>query len=481
MVTGLLHRVGRNMIGFRDILTQTFTVDTARTVKYPTDGFYTRYMTYKDRVNNFANFIRKNHDKMFTTTPLTDYDIDHWIDERNYSERRKKQLRNCTRIPRDKYRIDTFVKNEAYPEVKPPRLINAREDDFKVLMGPLTHHIEQDIFKAGYSVKGFNRKEQNKIIYDKLHKYNTFICTDYSRWESSITSDLIEKVEGFLWEKYASDLIPFNTKFIIDHTTNNYLLARKVFVAELKGIRMSGDMHTSLMNTYINIMLSKYIMHSLGYELVGFFEGDDGIMGVDSQLNEKALNAEINGMSKALGFDLKMEVYHNLYEAPFLSTHVISPEISIRNPIKILTHMQFSFSSQPLDELARAWAYLLTFEHKDTPVLHSLGNMLFRILGEGKIASLSKWHDEYYKIPKYLTQSTSPSISTTTRVKFQELFNIPIAMQNHLEKLCDSNDQVEFSRIVDSLILRDKPDWLVNGHKVKPYVFVDSIYDNSIC
>lgn len=445
-VSGACQRVGRNLKALRNENTRYFNGH----VTVP-GRMSNRALVYLNvmstRFQLFENHFTQRYSELFPTTLCPVYSVEDWLDHSSYSEARKQQLLAAKDHPRVSYKVDSFIKKEAYPEIKPPRLINSREDAFKILVGPFTHVVEKDIFSSRFTIKGKTAEQQNHIIFERLRYKKFYLSTDYSRWESSVTEDFITRFERFVWNKYPS---PYPWDFhtwLTDNTLHNRICARKIFTGSVVGTRMSGDMHTSLMNTTINIVLTDYIMTTLGLTWDGFFEGDDGIIGLDIVPSQTQLQS-ISQIANELGFDLTMETASCLKDATFLGRHIISSDCSMREPCKAICHAQWSYSLTRHDplEIVRSRGYGLIQENPQCPILYSLGKAFLRFAGEGPIHHIDQWYKQFYNIPDYIDKLTFNNHPTTeSRQAFRELFGLDYSNQIYIEHLLDTN-QFELAR-----------------------------------
>lgn len=479
-VTGACQRIGRNLKALRDHNTRYFNGQVVVPGRISKRG-----LKYLDTMNRrFADFERHyqaRYDSMFPVTLLPRYSLEDWLDHSSYSASRKLQLIKAIDHPRLSYKVDSFIKKEAYPEVKPPRLINSREDAFKVLVGPFTHAIEKDVFSSRYTIKGKDSKTQTRIIYNRLRHKVFFLSTDYSRWESSVTDNFISKLERFVWNKYPS---PYPWDFhdwLTNNTLNNRLCARKIFGGTVVGTRMSGDMHTSLMNTVINVLITDYIMSVLGITWDGFFEGDDGLIGLDSVPTPAQIQS-ISLLANELGFDLTMETSLQLKDATFLGRHIISDSATMREPCKAICHAQWSYSLTRHDplEIVRSRGYGLIQENPHCPILYSLGKAFLRFAGDGPISHIDQWYRDFYDIPWYVRDVDVSAVPTDdTRREFERLFGVPYSTQVYIEHLLDTN-QFELVKLhLTELISRNHPTWVSNYYLSTDFIRAFHYFDSS--
>jgi len=471
-LTGACQRIGRAQEYIRNLATRWF--DGVDTHIIPRTAQGNRvYNQYVRNILAWSNHVRLHMDELFSFNPYPSYSLEDWLSHSSYNECRKAKIRAQSDIPSDYYRVETFIKKEAYPEIKAPRLINSREDGFKKLVGPFTHAIEKDIFSSRFTIKGKNARDQIAIIHDRLSGKKSFLSTDYSKWESSITPEVIDHIESLLWSKYPSPYgWDFHTWFN-HHCKNNNLFARGKMSCKVHGVRMSGDMHTSLGNTFINIMLTDYILTTLGLTWDGFFEGDDGLIGLDVVVSDQQLQA-ISNMALSLGFSLTMERAYHLSDAVFLSRHIVDQQTAFRDPIKALVHAQWSFSLHrfPEEELLRSRGYGLIMENPRCPILYELGVAMIQVAGSGRV-HCDQWYKDYFGIPDVVSSKGYYDFPTPVdRQTFHRLFGISVGTQCMVEDAIRARDWPRVNELLTRLVKEHQPSWVVNYFNVREFVKV---------
>lgn len=92
--------------------------------------------------------------------------------------------------------VDTFIKLEAYPDEKKPRLINPRCDLFKSITGHIFHAIDEFVYAKldPFLVKNMTSTEKvDKIL--MLFDIFGVTTTDFTGQENSIREELMNRVE----------------------------------------------------------------------------------------------------------------------------------------------------------------------------------------------------------------------------------------------------------------------------------------------
>lgn len=294
----------------------------------------------KLRLERLSEFVKKWLQE--NLVPLEREDItspDEWIETCNQPESRRKEYREALAAYRDggvpyhKVReIKTFTKGESYPEYKYPRLINARSDYAKVLIGPFFKAIEKKLFSLPWYIKKIPRAQWPTYIRDRCGRLGVkCIATDYSSFESSFTPEVMEHLEMVLYEymmgKCASE---FEVEFVRDLMGINKLSSAG-FSMKCVGRRMSGEMNTSLGNGFSNLMLMLFVLFELGCtDISGVVEGDDGLFVFNGPVPSSA-------DFRSLGMEIKLDEHRNYNEASFCGV-VFAEGVgdNLMNPLTVL-------------------------------------------------------------------------------------------------------------------------------------------------
>lgn len=101
--------------------------------------------------------------------PESDLSVEHWLEQTNYPDWRKKQLKAIHEKitnPYDEklFKVKSFIKDETYPSYKHARGINSRTDEFKTLVGPVIKLIEKEVFKLHWFIKKIPVRERPSYI-----------------------------------------------------------------------------------------------------------------------------------------------------------------------------------------------------------------------------------------------------------------------------------------------------------------------------
>jgi len=272
------------------------------------------------RLKRLAEFVKKWLQE--NLTPLERVDItspEEWIETCNQPESRRKEYREALaaylegKVPYHKVRsVKTFTKGESYPEYKYPRLINARSDYAKVLIGPIFKAIEKKLFSLPWYIKKEPRAQWPWYISRRCDRLGVkCIATDYSSFESSFTPEVMWNLEMILYEYMMGNCATeFERNFIRDLMSENKL-ASAGFSLKCIGRRMSGEMNTSLGNGFSNLLLMLFVLNEKGCtDISGVVEGDDGLF---------VFNGPVPSSSDflSLGMEIKLDEHRKYNEASF--------------------------------------------------------------------------------------------------------------------------------------------------------------------
>jgi hypothetical protein len=407
-----------------------------------------------------TNFVPPNHPELHeflysTWKPLekiTDYDKCEieWLNKcDHYTEQRKNQLyqafKSCHHegkfvYDRKIFKCKSFPKREIYPEPKKVRLINARSDKFKAIVGPVIKMIEEIVYKLPEFVKGDNPENlPNRLA--EIEKYKYKIETDYTSFESCFVPQYTASVELQLFEFFLQNN-PEILKIIKESYYQNgkprvNVMGNKDYVCRCIGSRMSGEMWTSLANGFSNYINIKYIM-ATKYPTVKysfFVEGDDGIIGVDEKCLKKEDFTE-------LGFNIKL-TYHTELKFTSFCGNLFHPDVRqlVVNPQNIVrlfwttTAKYLQAGPKVVEELIRAKAMSAYTVGQHTPILAFLAYKIIKIIGEGKfIIDPNRRFWLHNIIRHWKPLDATPVVCLENRVLYEEKFGIMIQDQLEMER-----------------------------------------------
>lgn len=280
--------------------------------------------------------------------------------------------------------VKGHCKDEFYPLPKPLRLINAREDFSKGFLGPSFATIEHVVCKLPWFIKYVPVKDRPRAITDKLIREGAnYVCTDYTSFEAHFEPHIMWAIEEPLYRFMCGNLpheerdsfLKFWKEFVAG--TNRMNIAGNLDCT-LPGVRMSGEMNTSLGNGWCNLVLFLFAVYQRGASwddifgdtVSGFVEGDDGLFRVPPHLSPTT------EQMASYGFCLKIESTPDITEASFCG-QVFDPEnnVVMTDPGHVLMKLGWAgrkyllTKQQTLDEILLAKAMSTLYQYNGCPII----------------------------------------------------------------------------------------------------------------
>lgn len=407
-------------------------------------------------MNQFAEFVRRMLPIMFTPLPPDtlkgdERDVKEWLEHTDYTISRRKQLLEAwervkvyfgidiASLPRWIFKVHSFIKRECYPEYKYPRGIYSRSDTFKVLVGPICHKIEEQVFKHPAFIKMVPVEERPRYISDMFAGTEGLpkTATDYSSYEACLVPQLMRAAEFQLYDYMVQNLGSTGQWF--SAIMRRALLGLnkcefKNIVATIRGRRMSGEMVTSLGNGFTNLMVTLFINSLAGEDprtMPIIVEGDDCLY-----CNRRG-SPQVNDYAR-LGLIVKLESHANSSEASFCGQLFARGTIDvICDPIKVLLNFGWSFSDQRMSRrnhrgLLKAKALSYAWQYPACPVVTALAYHYLDLLDDVE----EVWGTEGGKIPwqqSKLRPIPRRPVLLESRLLMAKVFNISVESQLILE------------------------------------------------
>jgi hypothetical protein len=340
--------------------------------------------------------------------------------------------------------VKSFVKDEPYPEYKYPRLINARVDEAKVLLGPFFKCVENVVFKYPDFIKKIPVDQRAKYILDHVSQSDCFYFeTDYSQFEAHFKKETMKAVEFVLYDHMLQrhpdhdQIMTLLERMLLG---KNHIKGKR-FTAEVEATRMSGEMNTSLGNGFFNMMLMKYF-ESIGLlkNLKGVYEGDDG-------LSSSTIEPPKPEYFKTLGLSVKLIRHESISTAKFCGlTFDETTLTNITDPISVFlkfgwTKDRYNYCSHKTRiSLMRSKAMSLRAEFNSCPIISSFAHNVYRLT---KGSRYTTKHMNVYEREKFKNSTskfdfnTLPNVSHSTRLLFERLYGFSVAEQIRIEKRFD--------------------------------------------
>jgi hypothetical protein len=404
----------------------------------------------------FRKFVRRwLEDNMIPLDPNFQFNVDDWLETTNYPDWRKRDIKkifdegigdNEHQFEKGYYKkgnVGIFTKEEFHEEYKFHRTIWAREDAFKAFAGPFFRAIENELFKLPYFIKKVPKHERPQFIMEFIGKDGLkYQCTDYSSFESLFTTDLMDDCEFELY-RYMSSLNPDAQKicFILFKVlADDNICKQKYFKIRVNAKRMSGEMNTSLGNSFSNLMIMKFAFWLYEIEHTGpIVEGDDGLAGINKNIPPIFF--------QRMGLNVKMKTVEKLSEASFCGMIFDESElINIRDPMiplatTVWVPRKYAFCGRKTYfELIKSRALSLIYEYPGCPVLYPYGLKIFELLKDYEVVEnprhLTNYElQQYQKAYEAYVTDTLPQreIGPMTRLLMEKIFDIDVPSQLAME------------------------------------------------
>lgn len=388
------------------------------------------------------DWCRKNLKKLTNSDILS---FDEWLDQAPYSANRKTELRkvwdDCDRSPQwfRWHKVKSFIKDETYEDYKYPRCINSRVDSAKCFWGPYVQAVADRVFSNPWFIKNVPVCDRPEAIKNRLYSPGAEYCfTDYTAYESHFTPEVMSSIQRELFKYMFKDTSHFNNvmRFENEILEGTNICVFKGITVSVKGVRMSGEMDTSLSNGFSNLMLFLYACRLKGVkegQVVGFVEGDDGLFRVNGPLpTEKDFSD--------LGFTIKIGTTRNLSEASFCGQVYSMEELVVVTDVKEAlcrfgwTNKRYTRSNiKTRMQLLRAKGYSFVYQYNGCPVLSTLGRRILELthgfeVGDRIINSMDLFEKE--KLKKAMESLPEEKIpGPETRYLVEKLYKIDVRTQ----------------------------------------------------
>lgn len=431
------------------------------------DGAHYRFCRNIPGMNRFhkkfAIFVKNWLEKNLDPLPVdTDVSIETWLQETNYSEARKQELRTKYKdmsglSMKEMSEVKSFVKDEFYPEYKPARAINSRSDQFKVLVGPWFKAAEKRLFSLPYFIKKIPVGDRPKYILDNVFRVgNKTYTTDFTSFESHFTKWFMEECD-FQFNRHVFKHLPNGLnmcRLIEDVIGGENKIKFKNFSLKIDAKKMSGEMNTSLSNGFANLMLILFILEENGCTNIRVcVEGDDGIF----QAEGPEIKSE---WFKDFGLLIKLEEHEELETASFCGLIFDrDEEKNVTDPIKAMATFGWTTSTYARsrrgihNSLLKCKALSLGYQYPCCPILTALARKTIQLTQGCEVKDFIKKHkinDEYKQrileeaVDKYVSNElVFGEPGPKTRILVERLFKIPIADQVKIEKYIDSLESIQ--------------------------------------
>jgi len=421
-----------------------------------------------NELNRFGDFVQKFlHKELIPLASDTLIDRENWLAQTAYPEWRKEEIRQAdekhgtiwVHVGKTLH-CKEFMKDEVYDQYKYPRLINARPDKAKAFFGPFTKEIEKEVYKSPWFIKKISVADRPGYIYERLYVQGAcYAQTDFVTFEASFKEKLMQVCEVALY-KYMCQHLPGVAELceFLDYITHSNVCVHRDYRVKMKATRMSGEMSTSLANSFTNLMLFLYAASGGVYERVsdtvvsGVVEGDDGLFTIVGTPPSREVFAR-------LGFNIELVMYQRLEIASFCGlVFDLVDKVVVCDPRDVLvrfgwtTQQYASSGSKCCRTLLRAKALSLAWQFPGCPILSSLAQYAIRVTRDvsRRVKRFINRHrmNEWYRI-KFLEAYEHRhvlSIKTPprgTRLLVEDLYGVLVEDQLRIERYLDGLDTLE--------------------------------------
>lgn len=390
----------------------------------------------------------------------TDFGLETWLASTNYPEWRREELRvahsNALELLQVRNglkrirRVGSFGKSETYPEWKFLRPINARSDEYKVLVGPAFRQIEKVVFAHHSFIKKVPRLEWPDHIIKYLTSGYFVYTSDYSSFESLFEELMDAELSLYEWMlQYHPEQLEWVR--MIDDENECYF---KHVIAKVWRKRMSGEMNTSLGNGFTTHVVAKFIVDRLyGRDCIILQEGDDTIFCSPGPLDEE--------LFEKLGLEVKLERVTDVSRGQFCQLIFDeSDRTVVRDPIPYVVGFSWiegkHATTTKHDEfmlVARAMSCLA--QYPGHPVLQEFASYILRCVdykAESVVAYVERSRDlDTYQREVYLRAAVNfdkvlsrrRPVTMATRIVVEEQFGLGVEHQLLFERYFQSCNSIK--------------------------------------
>jgi len=402
---------------------------------------------YKREFKRFVRLWLKRNLQPLTNADLPSFD--EWLDSTPYSNSRKAELRTrwlnagCRLTRKNARRVNSFIKDETYPEWKYPRWINSRCDIAKCYFGPAVAAVSSRVFALPEFIKTVPVPDRPMVIKEYLNSPGSeYIYTDYTSYEAHFTQEIMEITQFELFRYMLKDCNMKEWLTMYEETMGGFnFISSKYLEFIIHATRMSGEMDTSLSNGFANLMVFLFLAFKNGaIEVIGFVEGDDGLFRVVPSLATPTAE-----QFEEMGFTIKIGKTDKLSEASFCGqVYDMEDLIVVTDPLEMLARVGWTnkryVQAKEATRMAllRARGYSLVYQYNGSPILAGLGYRILELtsgvtVDEKLISSFDQW--EQQKLRMAVKNLPLPKeIGDNTRNLVERLYGVTTSDQVRMER-----------------------------------------------
>lgn len=420
---------------------------------------------HKSMCEEIKYTVRKLLHKL-TPLPRMEWD-DQYIENflRHYDKplKQKQKLREAyyrilaDGIKKSDYHVKCFVKREFYEDEKYARIIMTRQNGIKALMSWAIHQCDEELFHnselSRYFIKGMTPQQQVDAMAKRFNGHSLFLETDYSSFESSFSLKYQKMVE-MKFMRYMLRNNPHILRVVL-RCYETHVIKHKAFTATISGGRMSGDLWTSSMNGFSNLVNIMTLARVHNIEWDGFCEGDDGLF----WLSSPSLTPEHYAQ---LGFVIKMNYQTRIQDCSFCgkifddkSKHVLATPEQL-NRVG-WSHNKRYWNARPKvkHQLIEARALAIAYSYPGCPCLQAWAKSILTNRKTDKLRTV--FLKEKYQLKELLNHHTEldaqkmfdslefPEPTSQDRQLFSDRFGISPLLQRKFEQHVTQHPWADFA------------------------------------
>lgn len=330
--------------------------------------------------------------------------------------------------------VSMFVKPDKYPEAvireKAPRAIQYRSPMYNLLIGRYLHVYEHALMskldgksQTPFLAKGYNNQQRATILLEKVACFSNpqFICLDHSKFDSSISPELLKIEHLVYWKQFKSKWL----RRLLRYQINNKGFTKSGIRYTVRGTRMSGDYNTGLGNSLINYLCLRSWIDQTGLPGEIFLDGDDSIVIV-----EKGTVLDETHFQR-WGFTTKIGRTSDICEVEFCQSRLLpSGPVMARNPFRALSHLAVSvkrYAPKTWPRIQQARGMCEALGSRGVPILYAYGKALMN--GTKPLfpsEDVEKWE---------IAKTTTPmEITDEMRLEYYRAWGIEPYMQELIEE-----------------------------------------------
>lgn len=370
-----------------------------------------------------------------------------WV--KRYPENRRRQLAqarnevlNFAEVTAKDAETKNFLKYEVTTSMTDPRNISPRSDRFLSIIGPYISALDKAAHHCKYLVKGIDSVERARKL-NHFQGYDTFIETDYSRFDMTISYDWLRLVEyTILTSCFPQAEHPLYHQ-ALRHTWRTRGSNEFEIRYQTTGGRCSGDAHTSLGNGLINRFNTWLVLQNLPRDTwESIHEGDDGVIAVSKDVAHMV--PPLLTIISSYGFKVKTVVSHEIENVVFCGRWLVPVNGELRemcDVLRTLGKFHISLSAGKLSTLLLAKAMSYAYTDADTPIIGELCHSLICYLRPLASRSALKKAQQLASAERYLlrdvvvtTPTRSPQVPMELRSVLESRTGITVADQLIFER-----------------------------------------------